>query len=96
MRAILALGLLGVTLAGCGPMSPDLAADRCEERARLAVHPRGHVYVGARTGVSHPVVGGQVTFSSDMFSGRDPYELYDTCVRQLSGQGPIRPLDLGS
>ena len=94
MRSVLALALL-TALAACGPMSPDLAARECQERARAAKGPQGEVYLGVSTLQKGPVYGAKVSVSSDYLTGRDPYEVYDTCVRQLSGQGPIRPLDLG-
>ena len=92
-RLIGCAALAGFTLlAACGPVSPQLAARQCEERARQADGPFGEVGVGFGTGgaKSHIELG----VTSDFIRGRDPYEVYDTCVREKSGQGPIRPLVL--
>ncbi|MCR8724049.1 hypothetical protein [Frigidibacter sp. ROC022] len=90
------LAVLGtLTLTACGPMSPAAAARVCEERARAATGVHGSYYVGVSTAKSGPVVGGELSVSSDYLQGRDPYDVYDQCVREKSGQGPIRPLDLG-
>ena len=89
MRRLL---LLVPLLAACGPMSPEAAARTCEARARAATGPTGEIYMGiSNTG---PRVGGSIGITSDYVRGRDPYLLYDQCVRARSGQGPIRPLDL--
>jgi hypothetical protein len=86
------LALLVPLLAACGPLSPEAAARTCEARARAATGPTGEVYIGiSETG---PRAGGSIGISSDYLQGRDPYVVYDQCVRQRSGQGPIRPLDL--
>jgi hypothetical protein len=34
---------------------------------------------------------GNITFSSDYLTGRDPYEVYRTCVIDMTGQEPYRP-----
>ena len=88
------LSLLGVlTLAACGPTSPELAAKICEDRARAATGPTGSVGISARSdGSVRSKV--KVGVTSDFLLKRDPYEVYDSCVRQKSGQGPIRPLVL--
>lgn len=81
-------------LSACGPMSPDRAADVCEDRARAAAGPTGEIGVGVGSeGASGRV---EIGITSDYIQGRDPYEVYDSCVRQKTGQGPIRPLNLGS
>ncbi|MEM6385953.1 MAG: hypothetical protein AAF718_06925 [Pseudomonadota bacterium] len=85
-----ALLLLG--MAACGPVSPERAADMCEDRARAATGPTGEVGVGVGSGG----VGGRVEIgiTSDFIQGRDPFVVYEECVRQKTGQGPIRPLNL--
>jgi len=85
--------ILLMALASCGPVSPQKAADICEHRARAATGPTGAIGVGVSSGGK---VGGavEVGVTSDYIYGRDPYEVYDSCVRQMSGQGPIRPLNL--
>lgn len=84
---------LFIALPACGPMSPERAADYCEGRARAATGPTGQVLVGVgsrgkvRTGL-------EIGVSSDFLRGADPQVVYEDCVRQKTGQGPIRPLYL--
>ena len=84
-----------LALAACAPMSPEQAARQCEERARAAASPiSGSAAVGiGSSGIVTDVDIG-ITISSDYIQGRDPYVVYDQCVRDLSGQGPVRPLVL--
>ncbi|WP_240611113.1 hypothetical protein [Oceaniglobus ichthyenteri] len=91
MRIVLGLVLL-LGVSACGPISPEIAARQCEERARQAqgVHGKIEVGVGNRGARSRVELG----VTSDFIQGRDPYEVYETCVREKSGQGPIRPLIL--
>ena len=81
------------TLSACGPMSPEAAARACEERARAATGPTGEVGVGI-TSRGKVESDWEVGVTSDFLYGRDPYQVYEDCVRQKSGQGPIRPLVL--
>ena len=90
MRKLLATGCL--ILGACGPMSADRAADLCEDRARAATGVTGEIGIGVGSnGASSSV---ELGVTSDFLQGRDPYEVYESCVRQKTGQGPIRPLDL--
>ncbi len=84
--------LSGLLLAACGPMSPDRAANLCEDRARAALGPTGEVGIGIGSNGTKGSV--EIGVTSDYLQGRDPYEVYDSCVRQKTGQGPIRPLEL--
>ncbi len=74
-------------------MSPERAADVCEERARAATGPTGEIGIGIN---NKGETGGvfEVGITSDYIRGRDPYIVYEECVRQKTGQGPIRPLEL--
>lgn len=91
MRRFVVAGFLG--LAACGPMSPERAADLCEERARAATGPTGEIGIGysSSEGAAGYV---ELGITSDYLQGRDPYLVYEQCVRQKTGQGPIRPLVL--
>lgn len=90
---LLACAVLGAgTLAACGPVSPQLAARQCEERARAATGPTGEIAVGVGSEGARSKI--KVGITSDYIQGRDPYQVYDSCVRAKSGQGPIRPLEL--
>jgi len=81
-----------VFLVACGPISPERAADMCEERARAATGPTGEIGIGiGSNGTSGSF---EIGVTSDYLQGRDPYVVYESCVRQKSGQGPIRPLEL--
>ena len=82
--------LLG--LAACGPVSPERAADMCEDRARAATGPTGEIGIGI--GSDGPASSVEIGITSDYIRGRDPYVVYEECVRQKTGQGPIRPLEL--
>lgn len=87
-RAALAL----VLLAACAPpyLSPERAADLCEERARAAQGPTGSVTLGVNSG-SGGFAGAEIGVTSDFLAGRDPLAVYEECVFQRSGQAPIRP-----
>lgn len=93
VRLMVSLGVTAVALSACGPISPEMAADRCQERARAATGPTGSVSVGV--GTEGPTAGIEIGVTDDYLRGRDPYDVYDDCVRSMTGQGPIRPLDLG-
>ncbi len=90
--AVLALAFPVVALVACGQVHPDIAVDRCTERARLATGPGGSVGLGVGSGGLSGNAG--VTITSDFVLGRDPYIVYDSCFRQLTGAGPTRPLQL--
>lgn len=81
---------LVLALAACGPVPVADAERFCVEEARSALAPRGEVAIG--TG---PVrVSARVWASADFLRGRDPAEVFDTCVRRRSGMPPLRPLAL--
>ncbi len=82
-----------VGLAACGPMSPEAAARHCEERARAAAGPTGTIGIGINSD-GKTSTEASIGVTSDFLLGKDPYRVYDECVRQRSGQGPIRPLVL--
>lgn len=81
-------------LTACSGMtSPEQAARICEERARAATGPTGSIGIGINN-KGKAVGNASIGVTSDYLKGRDPYQVYDSCVRQKSGQGPIRPLIL--
>ncbi len=82
-----------LVLAGCGPMSLERAEQVCRDKARLAERPRGEAYVGASN--SGAVSGFEIEISSDFIQGRDPSQVYDSCVYQKSGKLPSRPYVTG-
>ncbi len=91
MRRGLLLILVALSpLAACGPIPVDQAERACAEDARLAERPRGRVGVGINSdGQTSGVL--DVTISSDFLLGRDPSQVFDSCVKSRSGQFPTRP-----
>ena len=81
-----------LALSACGPVSQATAEQQCYERARLAQQPRGEVALGAGTGGLKSRV--EVEITSDFLQGRDPSQVYETCVVEKTGQLPSRPLYL--
>lgn len=71
-------------------MDPLRAAEICEERARAAQGPTGSITFGAnsRSGASAST---QIGVTGDFLSGRDPLEIYESCVISRTGQPPVRP-----
>jgi hypothetical protein len=85
--------LLSLVLIACNrPVSAERAYAQCSEQARLAERPRGSVGIGGGTGGMSSSF--DLTVTSDFLRGRDPYVVYDTCFRRLTGAGPTRPLIL--
>ncbi|MFN4193932.1 MAG: hypothetical protein ACK4GM_12815 [Tabrizicola sp.] len=89
MKRLLPIALLALT--ACGPMTLAEAERQCFERARLAQQPRGEVSVGVASG-GRKAAGVELTVSSDYLLGRDPSDVYESCVMQKAGQPPSRPL----
>ncbi len=81
---------VALLLVGCGPVSPERAAQICEDRARQAQAPFGNVTIGtnSRTG---GFASAELGVSLDYLRGADPMVVYERCVVDLTGQGPIRP-----
>ena len=84
-----------VSIAACTPITPERAADRCEERARAAQGPEVGLTVGANSNTG-PFASGSISISADAIRGRDPLEVYENCVVSLTGELPIRPVRLRS
>ncbi|PTX51038.1 hypothetical protein IQ03_01754 [Gemmobacter caeni] len=87
MRAALILLAL---LAACGPVSREAAERSCFRQAQLAAKPRGEIAMGATS--DGPVARMEIEVSSDYLAGRDPAQLYESCVYRQSGQLPSQPL----
>ncbi len=85
-----AFALAGL-LAACGPISLAEAERQCFDRARLAQQPRGEAVIGVTS--DSGVVGGlSLEITSDYVQGRDPAEVYETCVVSKTGGPPSQPL----
>ncbi|MCU0827640.1 MAG: hypothetical protein MUE52_09590 [Tabrizicola sp.] len=81
--------LLLLTLSACGPISMETAERQCFDRARLAQQPRGEVILGMSSG-GKTAAGIELDISSDYLLGRDPSEVFESCVMQKTGQMPSR------
>ena len=81
-----------LVVAACGPVSVELAEKQCLDRARLAAGPRGEIALGA--GSNGPVTAYRLEINSDFLRGRDPSQVFDTCVVSKSGELPRTPLYL--
>lgn len=91
MKPILLAALCLLPLAACGPVPVDQAEKSCLEQAKLAKHPRGTVSLGVGSG-GRVVGDADITISSDYLTGRDPSDVFNSCVKRASGQFPTRPL----
>lgn len=90
MKALFLTGLGLLTLTACGPVPVDVAMQQCVEPAQLAQRPRGSVGI---TADNHGNVGTSLTIgiSTDYLQGRDPNQVFASCVRARSGQEPLYP-----
>lgn len=77
-------------LAGCAPIPLQQAERECYQSARLAQQPRGEIGLGLGSGGGR-ASGVSIEVSSDFLLGRDPDQVYDSCVMNKSGQMPSRP-----
>lgn len=94
MMRFSAVGFM-LAAAACTPISPERAADRCEERARAAQGPEIGLTIGANSS-DGPFADGSISISADALRGRDPIAVYESCVMNLTGEPPIRPVRLRS
>lgn len=78
-------------MAGCGPMTLAEAERQCFDRARLAQQPRGQVAVGMNS-AGEAIGGLKLEVSSDYLMGRDPAQVFESCVMSKAGQPPSRPV----
>lgn len=90
VAALLLLGGLGA----CGPVPVAQAERACLDDARAATGPRSEVGVGVATDGDRVWTGAgfEVSLSSDYVMGRDPSDVFNSCVMRRSGQPPTRPL----
>lgn len=93
--ATLAICLAASLLAGCAsePIPLGEAEFLCAECARQATRPTGEatIGIGNKSGVSGGI---SIGVTSDFLTGRDPQDVYASCVMDKSGQPPSRPLVL--
>ena len=95
-RAPLAAAALaiGAGLSGCGPVPVAQAERSCLADARAATAPQGEIALGLGSD-GHGIRSAgrlEMSVSADYIMGRDPYEVFDRCVRQRAGQPPTQPL----
>lgn len=89
---MLRLGLITggmLALVACGPIPVAEAERECLRDARLAERPRGELGIFAGNGGVQTTVGLEI--STDYLSGKDPEEVYRSCVMRRSGVLPRRP-----
>ena len=84
--------VLFMLMTACGPVPLVQAEKECLERAQLAQQPRGEVSLGIGSN-GKPAGGLTVGISSDFIQGRDPSQVFDSCVFQRAGQMPSRPFN---
>ena len=89
-QAFVLCGFLVASACAPVPMSPERAAEICEEKARAAQGPTGSVTVGTNSD-DGPFSRVEIGVNSDFLRGLDPLEVYESCVFDLSGAAPIRP-----
>lgn len=70
-------------LAACGPVSLQQAERECWQRAYEAERPRGSVALGASNHGGY--AGIEIGVSSDYLAGRDPAQVFQSCVYNRSG-----------
>ncbi|TJZ83738.1 hypothetical protein FA740_11610 [Paracoccus hibiscisoli] len=92
----LRMGLLPLiaVLAACGPVPVDQAERSCLRDAELAERPRGSVAMGIGSGSGGTRGYGSVNLEigSDYLRGRNPSDVFSSCVQRRSGQAPTRVL----
>ena len=90
LRPCLTAALLGGAVAACGPVPVDQAEEQCFTPALQARNP----LTGTTIGMGSDGLTGELelTVTSDFVQGRDPAEVYNSCVYRKSGQMPRQPL----
>lgn len=87
------IAFCAVGFAACTPITPEQAADRCEERARAAQGPEIGLVMGVNSDEG-AFGSASIGISADAIMGRDPIAIYESCVMNLTGELPIRPVRL--
>ena len=93
LKPLALLPLCALTACESRPVSVEQAEYDCAQRAQAAVRPTGSATIGAnsRSGLSGGISIGVTT---DFLAGRDPQDVYVSCVIEKSGQPPTRALVL--
>lgn len=87
MKIFVIYALIAVALTACGKMTPERAAERCEERARAAAGPTGGVSLGVNSN-SGGFANASIGVSADFLRGREPDAVYTDCMINLTGEVP--------
>lgn len=90
MRGFAFIGFAVLAACDLPPPDPARVADQCEEQARAAQAPTGSVTLGVNNR-SGGFARGSVGVTSDFLTGRDPVQVYESCVFRRTGELPIRP-----
>lgn len=89
IKATLCMGVMLAGFAACGPIPPERAHERCEQRARDAQGPTGKVAIGVNSN-SGAFSNAQIGVSTDFLRGLDPAAVYDECIVNLTGAPATR------
>ncbi|PZQ96747.1 MAG: hypothetical protein DI533_14260 [Cereibacter sphaeroides] len=76
-------------VTGCGKLTVQQAESRCLLEARQVRNPFAGSEVAVGTGYKATI---DLTISTDYLNGRDPNDVFASCVRRRSGQLPTRPV----
>ncbi|WP_439154085.1 hypothetical protein [Yoonia sp.] len=82
--------MLALSACSTTPPTPEEAARICEKRAQAAQAPEVGMTIGASSS-DGPFASASIALSADLLRGRDPMEVYESCVIELTGEMPIRP-----
>lgn len=81
--------LLAFAPAACTKLTVEQAERRCLLEARQVRNPFAGSEVAVGTGYKATL---DLTISTDYLRGRDPNDVFRSCVRRRSGQLPSRPV----
>jgi len=82
---------LALCACATGEVTLAEAEAACAHRAQAAAAPTGAISIGAgnRTGLFGGI---SIGVTSDFLAGRDPRDVYTSCVERKTGQQPVTPL----
>ncbi len=90
MKFRMPIALAALVACTPAPVTPERAAEICEERARAAQGPTGSVTLGSNSNTGN-FARGEIGVTSDFIAGRDPVAVYEACVFDRTGAAPVRP-----
>jgi hypothetical protein len=92
MKQAAAILFAALVASACAPVpiSPERAAEICEQKARDAQGPTGSVTIGTNSN-DGAFASASIGVNTDFLRGLDPLEVYENCVFERTGAAPIRP-----